>query len=103
MDIVTLAVVRHERAPEISASKVRVTFQYPLSLLTQQYQVGAEYQLKLSSSLPSTKKRRNCLLCVHSRIAMRAYPYYVVRAAAETEKRGLFALAPQRELCSTAA
>lgn len=59
-----------------------------LSLLIQQYQVGAEYQLKLSSSLPSMKKRRNCLLCVHSRIARRAYPYYVASAAAaETERR----------------
>lgn len=58
-----------------------------LSLLTQQHQVGAEYQLKLSSSFPSMKKRRNCLLCVHSRIARRAYPYYVASAAAEKERR----------------
>lgn len=85
VDIVTAAIMRHERAPEISASKVRVTFQY--SLLTQQHQVGAEYQLQLSSSFPSMKKRHNCLLCVHSRIARRAYPYYGASAAAETERR----------------
>lgn len=56
-------------------------------LLTPQYQVGAEYQLKLSSSFARMKKRRNCLLCVHSRIARRAYPYYVASGAAETQRR----------------
>lgn len=56
-------------------------------LLTPQHQVGAEYQLKLSSSFARMKKRRNCLLCVHSRIARRAYPYYVASGAAETQRR----------------
>lgn len=57
------------------------------SLRVQRYQVGAEYQRKLSSSSPSMKKRCNCLLCVHCQIARRAYPYYVASAAEETEGR----------------
>lgn len=93
MDIVAPTVVRHERAPEISASKVTMTLQHSpsvslsLSLWVQHYQVGAEYQLKLSSSFPSMKKRRNCLLCVRSQIARRAHPYYVASAAAQTGRR----------------
>lgn len=75
-----------KRPPETSASKVRVTFQHSRSILTRQRQVGAGRQLKLSSAFPSMKKRCNCLLCVHSRIARRAESYYVASAAAEAAR-----------------